>query len=319
MNKTNKIHNDNSSANYNNDNIAQSNADNDLKIPHNSQYPKKTNKRISPLILSERLKQLRKENHLTQKALAKQIGVTTQAVSHWESGKGFVPIRNKHLEKLSSSLICTKDYLTGATDIKNAQLEGDEIIRISGMSKDYISEIRKRLPFYSYAQREFLHEFLYLFETLSPTQLELLKRFVVAIASSSIPSITSWHPLFDSNSFHKIFIRTKHQIDEIKNDLLDYCESLKKDVPETIKRALNNLDDSFEKDYQSLSKPLLSEKQFMNSLKNLTTTMNYFIESLRDFYYTENELKFQQELFSSNLNKALNNDIHSLFHLLKNE
>ena len=39
--------------------------------------------------IGKNIKQLRVENHLTQRALAFQLGVSEQAVSKWETGKSY--------------------------------------------------------------------------------------------------------------------------------------------------------------------------------------------------------------------------------------
>jgi transcriptional regulator with XRE-family HTH domain len=39
--------------------------------------------------IGKNIKQLRRKNHLTQRALAYQLGVSEQAVSKWETGKSY--------------------------------------------------------------------------------------------------------------------------------------------------------------------------------------------------------------------------------------
>jgi len=51
---------------------------------------------------------------MTQKELAKQLGVSTQAVSQWETGKSDCPA--KRLVALSRIFGCTTDWLLGLTD-----------------------------------------------------------------------------------------------------------------------------------------------------------------------------------------------------------
>lgn len=316
MDKTDKTHNDSNLTNSINGNIAQENTDQSDKILHNHHDFKLS----SIQILSSRLRELRKAHHLTQKSLGKQIGVSKQAVSNWENAKTYVPIRKNNLEKLASSLMCTEDYLCGITDKKNAYQEDGKTVNVFGISAPFISEIRSRLPSYSYEQREFLYEFLFLFETLSPAQLELLNRFTVAIASSNIPSITLWHPLFNFDSFNKIFSRTKHQIDEIEQAIHKEAIDSKKTIPFEIENAILNLHQAIEKDFNILSYPLQSKQKFKNQLKYINQSFKNFHTALAKIYDKKThskQLSFYREMYLSELNKALDSDIESLFHLLK--
>ncbi len=52
---------------------------------------------------------LRKKNNFSQMALAKELGVSQQAISHWENGKRDIPI--DILLKLSELFGCTLDEL----------------------------------------------------------------------------------------------------------------------------------------------------------------------------------------------------------------
>ena len=47
---------------------------------------------MDPERIGKFIRQLRQENHLTQKQLAEQLGVTYQAVSKWENGKNIPDI-----------------------------------------------------------------------------------------------------------------------------------------------------------------------------------------------------------------------------------
>ena len=45
---------------------------------------------------SENLKQIRKEYHLSQEALAELLDVSRQAVSKWEQGQGYLEVEKLH-------------------------------------------------------------------------------------------------------------------------------------------------------------------------------------------------------------------------------
>lgn len=65
-------------------------------------------------MLKDRLKGCRKENKLTQLALANQLGVTQQAVAKWEAGKAFPKPRD--LALLAKCLGVSTDYLLEGND-----------------------------------------------------------------------------------------------------------------------------------------------------------------------------------------------------------
>ncbi len=67
-------------------------------------------------LLGERIKELRDEKNLSQKALAERVGVTQQAVAKWEGGKSEPD--SKTLITLADFFGCTVDYLIGKSDIK---------------------------------------------------------------------------------------------------------------------------------------------------------------------------------------------------------
>ena len=62
----------------------------------------------------ERLKELRKENHLSQAELAKELQVSQRSISSWETG--FRQPDFETLEMLAKFFNVTTDYLLGVTD-----------------------------------------------------------------------------------------------------------------------------------------------------------------------------------------------------------
>lgn len=61
-----------------------------------------------------RIKQLREEKGLSQRALAKKIGASFKAVNFWENGK--VEPSAKFICALADVFECTCDYLLGRSD-----------------------------------------------------------------------------------------------------------------------------------------------------------------------------------------------------------
>lgn len=82
---------------------------------------------MSPLI-SKRLRELREENHLLQKDVAKYLNITTSAYGYYEQGK-----RNPDIEtvnKLADFFNVSTDYLLGRTNKKinsSVDLNNEEI------------------------------------------------------------------------------------------------------------------------------------------------------------------------------------------------
>jgi transcriptional regulator with XRE-family HTH domain len=76
--------------------------------------------------LGKRLKQLRKENNLTQKQLASQIGVQNAVISFYEVGERYPS--PEVLVKLASTLHVTTDYLLG--------IDKGETVDVSGLSDE---------------------------------------------------------------------------------------------------------------------------------------------------------------------------------------
>ena len=63
---------------------------------------------------SKRLKDLRKENNVSQLELAKFLNMTKMAISHWESGHSEPSI--SQLIELSNYFDVTVDYLIGKSN-----------------------------------------------------------------------------------------------------------------------------------------------------------------------------------------------------------
>ena len=75
---------------------------------------------MSFLPFGERLRQLREERNLTQKALAGVIGVSPRMVSFYESGAHF-PREEGILLKLAEYFGVSTDYLLGRTTLRTGQ------------------------------------------------------------------------------------------------------------------------------------------------------------------------------------------------------
>lgn len=70
-------------------------------------------------IFSERIKELRKKNNVTQGELAEEMGITATGVSYWESGKA-IP-NSETLQRLAKYFNVSIDYLTGNDYSRNSE------------------------------------------------------------------------------------------------------------------------------------------------------------------------------------------------------
>lgn len=77
---------------------------------------------------SERLKNLRKQAHLTQVDVAEKLGVSQQAYASWE--RGVKKPTQQNLVKIAQSLKVSIDYLVGNSDedINDDELDNVEIL-----------------------------------------------------------------------------------------------------------------------------------------------------------------------------------------------
>lgn len=98
------------------------------------------------MTLSERLKQLRKERHMTQADLANVLGVAKGTVAMWEMGK-----RNpsfEALEQLSIVFDRTMSYILGESDDPSSpELGENEILKLGlwSLEEDYMEIMMKYL------------------------------------------------------------------------------------------------------------------------------------------------------------------------------
>ena len=87
----------------------------------------------------KRLFDLREYADLTQKDLAKNLGITQQTYSLWEKGTKIIPL--KHLNNLCNYYETSMDYVLGFTDIKISS----NIIKIKELNKKEIGARIKKI------------------------------------------------------------------------------------------------------------------------------------------------------------------------------
>jgi len=100
-----------------------------------------------------RIRQLREEKNLSQRALANLIGASNKAVNFWEAGK--VEPSAKFICALADVFECTADYLLGREDdLGNVnvmrELTDDEKLWLSLYSKLNKKQTEQALDFVNY-------------------------------------------------------------------------------------------------------------------------------------------------------------------------
>jgi len=75
---------------------------------------------------SERLKNLRKQAHLTQTDVAEKLGISQQAYASWE--RGIKKPTQENLVKIAQVLNVSIDYLVGNSEEKSDELDNIELL-----------------------------------------------------------------------------------------------------------------------------------------------------------------------------------------------
>lgn len=95
---------------------------------------------------SERLKELRKQAHLTQVELASKLGIVQSSYADWERGKK-KPTQD-NLVKIAQVLNVSVDYLVGNSEEKADELDNIELLfrmNSKGLTEEEKEVFRKEL------------------------------------------------------------------------------------------------------------------------------------------------------------------------------
>lgn len=95
---------------------------------------------------SERLKELRKQAHLTQVELANKLGIVQSSYADWERGKK-KPTQD-NLVKIAQVLNVSVDYLVGNSEEKADELDNIELLfrmNSKGLTKEERAVFKKEL------------------------------------------------------------------------------------------------------------------------------------------------------------------------------
>lgn len=94
---------------------------------------------------SIRLKELRKENKVTQKDLAKYLNLTANSICEWENSRSEPSISS--LSKISSFFKCSIDYLVGREDdFGNIVIYGENTPALSTQEQNLLQDFRRLVP-----------------------------------------------------------------------------------------------------------------------------------------------------------------------------
>lgn len=96
--------------------------------------------------LSERLKELRKERHMTQATLANALGVAKGTVAMWEMGKRRPGFEN--LEQMSVIFDRSVSYILGESDdTRSPELSEEEMLQMGvwAVEEDFMEVLMKYL------------------------------------------------------------------------------------------------------------------------------------------------------------------------------
>lgn len=95
---------------------------------------------------SERLKELRKQAHLTQVELASKLGIVQSSYADWERGKK-KPTQD-NLVKIAQVLNVSVDYLVGNSEERTDELDNIELLfrmNSNGLTEEEKKVFRKEL------------------------------------------------------------------------------------------------------------------------------------------------------------------------------
>lgn len=109
---------------------------------------------------SERLKNLRKQAHLTQVDVAGKLGISQQAYASWE--RGIKKPTQENLVKISQVLNVSIDYLVGNSDENLKEDELDNVELLFRMNSKGLTEKEKKI--FKKELIEFMEERKKLFE-----------------------------------------------------------------------------------------------------------------------------------------------------------
>lgn len=94
---------------------------------------------------SIRLKELRKENKVTQKELANYLNLTSNSICEWENSRSEPSISS--LSKISSFFKCSIDYLVGREDdFGNIIILDDNARSLTSQEQSLLQDFRKLVP-----------------------------------------------------------------------------------------------------------------------------------------------------------------------------
>ena len=96
-------------------------------------------------MFAKRLKELREENKLNQKELAKEIGISSGSISYYEKAERLPDI--EVISMIADRFKVSTDYLIGISGFKSPDMEPQAICEYTGLSEQALERIKGTMSF----------------------------------------------------------------------------------------------------------------------------------------------------------------------------
>jgi transcriptional regulator with XRE-family HTH domain len=269
----------------------------------------------------KRLQQLIDDKNLKQKDLAKEIDVSTAAISSWLKQKT-IPTK-KHLSKLSDYFGVTEDYLKGLTDVPASILEENpetgekKIIKMFPMPVSISAEnIGRLLRNLSYKEQEYLYQILNTAKNFDMNEWRSLYIIVRTLWQCRHPHITLFNPLSSFDNFKCLFYNT----DIFLKTELDNSEFKVLNDYKTLKTKMADFEGTLEDDFKDIKNIFESVDCLKRSIPHTNQRIEEIINLLKNgqYYKDSNSNKKTQEGYSMRLKKAYETDLNNIVKLFGN-
>lgn len=279
-------------------------------------------KASSKELFIKRLSALIEKHSLKHIELAKQLDISSSAISAWLYNKTFPS--KKNIKKLSAYFRVTEDYLIGNTDQptdrliidpKTGEQKSQKIIGIPVLEhgEKIIKIIRTLEPKHG----EFLYNMLLIMKDFNTVEWQLSYILIHSILQHHHSSIKLYNPLANFYIFKSLFYNIFYELEKLlelsqKNALLYPSEENKK-----IKFQMDNFEQSLENDYKDMPKIFNSKENLEHFLPHTKKTFDEIIKYLNEAHYASNHDfdKEQSECYTKPLIEAYEQDIQYILSL----
>lgn len=268
---------------------------------------------------SKRLMVLREKSGKSQKELARDLGITSAAISSWECGKTFP--NKSHLTKLASILGTTLDYLTGKSEKPNIEIDPNwGPVKVLGLTRDYRNEINQLIRKMDSEQSVFLYELLQTAERFDRNEWKLLVLLANILSNCYIPILKSYHPLTDFSVLESFFNRTQSVIASFKKD--SCIGSLPQVETLSLRNQLANFSESLKDDYRNLPNIFQNKDHIEKSFPKTSENIEQIRQSIQKLQFTSKgtassqDNKILQDAYADELMTAYEEDLNHMIDFL---